>query len=89
MANAPAAIKSVRGNKRRHLRNLGIKSELKTLTKNFQKLVQEKQADKATVSLRTLTKRLDQAASKDVLNRTTVSRKKSRLARSLAKLKTS
>ena len=63
-----------------------MESELKTLTQKFNKLAKAGDTDQARSTLGTLTKRLDQAASKGIFHRNTASRRKSRLARRLAKL---
>ena len=62
-----------------------LASELKSLTRKFLKLIQDRQQAQAKEVHRLLTKRLDQAASKKILHKKTASRKKSRLARQLAK----
>lgn len=79
----------MRADRKLRLRNLSLKSELKTLTKKFLGLVQKGSATQAQESLRLLTKRLDQAAQKHLLHRKTVSRKVSRLERHLHKLSSS
>jgi len=68
------------------LRNLGAKSELKTLTRQFTRSVEEKKADQAKKLFPSLTSLIDQSAKRGILHRNTASRKKSRLARRLAKL---
>ncbi len=71
----------------RRLRNLHVKSELKTLMRRFSAAVQAASKEQAQAAYRLLAGRLDQAASKRALHRKTASRKKSRLARMLAKLR--
>ncbi len=83
MPNIRAAAKRVRADRKRRFRNLGVQSELKTLTRRFLLAVQEK-APQVKTLYRTLAKRWDQAASKGIVHRNTASRKKSRLARQLA-----
>lgn len=70
----------------RRLRNLHVKSELKTLMRRFSAAVQAAKKEEAQATYRLLAGHLDQAASKRALHRNTASRKKSRLARTLAKL---
>ena len=86
MPNIRAAAKRMRADRKRRLRNLGVHSELKTLTKKFLLALQEKAAPQAKTLYLTLVKRWDQAASKGIVHRNTCSRKKSRLARQLAQL---
>lgn len=71
----------------RRLRNLEAKSELKTLTRQFSHSLEEKQADQAKKLYPLLTQLIDQSAQRGILHRNTASRKKSRLARSLARLR--
>ena len=86
MPNTRSAAKRTRADRKRHLRNLNIKSELKTLTRKFLQLVKGGETDPARTTLGALTKRLDQAAGRKILHRNTASRLKSRLSRRLAKL---
>ena len=83
MPNIRAAAKRVRADKKRHLTNLTFKSELKTFDRKFRQALKSGQA-KEIFAL--YAKRLDQAASKKLIHRNAASRKKSRLARQLAKL---
>ena len=80
-----AAEKRMRADRKRRLRNQRVESELKSLTRKFEKLCAEK-SDQAQGALRSLIKRLDQAASKGILHRNAASRTKSRLSRRLVKL---
>lgn len=87
MPNTRAAAKRTRADAKLRLWNLNSKSELKTLTKRFLGAVQGGQADQARTLYPLVEKRLDQAAQQGVIHRNTASRKKSRLARRLAKLR--
>ena len=84
MPNTRSAAKRERADKKRRQRNLRFESELKSLTRKFQKLIADGSAE-AKDFYRTLTKRLDQAASKKLIHRNTASRRKSRLARLVAR----
>ena len=64
-----------------------MKSELKTLMRRFRELLQAGKKSEAQEFYRLLSRRLDQAASRDVLHKNTASRKKSRLARQLVAAK--
>jgi small subunit ribosomal protein S20 len=86
MPNTRAAVKALRQSKRRHGRNVRLATELKTLTRKFERFMHDKQADGARAALHALFKRLDQARLKGVIHRNTVARKKSRLASRLARL---
>ncbi len=84
MPNTRSAAKRVRADVDRRQRNLKVISELRTLTRKFQKLVKEGQKGPAGELYRALAKKFDMAASKEVIHRNTASRKKARLARSCA-----
>ncbi len=75
-----AAVKQLRKDKKRHVRNQALESELKTFTKQFLTLIQTKKVDEARALLSTLEKKYDRAASRHVIHRNTASRVKSRLA---------
>ena len=76
----------MRADRARHQQNLRLSTELKTLVKQFEVAVQAKEALKAQMALRLVTKKLDLATSKGLLHHNTASRKKSRLSRRLAQL---
>ncbi len=86
MPNIHAAVKRVRADKKRRLHNIEIKSELKTLTKQFLASLKPGDGAKAKELYRNLVKRMDQASNKGILHKNTASRKKSRYALQLAKL---
>ncbi|MBU4140680.1 MAG: 30S ribosomal protein S20 [Candidatus Omnitrophica bacterium] len=80
-----SAFKELRKAKKRHLRNIKIISELKTLDKKFISLVDEKKIEQAEKVLNRLISKLDKAAVKKIIQKNKVSRKKSRLMRKLKK----
>jgi small subunit ribosomal protein S20 len=84
--NKQSAAKALRQSHTKHQQNLRLSSELSTLTRKFERLVRDKQIPEATIQLKLLLKRLDQAKVKGVIHQNTVSRKKSRLSSRLAKL---
>jgi small subunit ribosomal protein S20 len=87
MANLPAAKKSIRKDKKRRLRNIAIKSELKTLIKKLNNLVGSKKPDEAAKMLSTIMAKLDKASKKRIIKRRAADRQKSRLSLKLAKAK--
>ncbi|MDO8730558.1 MAG: 30S ribosomal protein S20 [Candidatus Omnitrophota bacterium] len=87
MPNIRAAMKRVRADVKRRDRNLEAKSKLKTMVRQFAHSIEEKKADEAKKLYPLLTRLLDQSARKGILHRNTASRKKSRLALQLAKLR--
>ena len=80
-----AAKKSMRKDKKRHLRNIAVKSELKTLERKLNSLVSNKKIAEAKKLLKVVFTKFDKAASNRIIHRNTASRKKSRLAKSVSK----
>ena len=78
-----ASYKSIKVTKRRTVRNLSVRSRLKTETNKFISLLASKKPDEAKAQLRMLISELDKAASKGIINKNTASRKKSRLMKKL------
>ena len=85
MANIKSQIKRNRQNEARRLRNKAVKSELKTRVKNTVKAAGDGAEDVADRQ-RLAQKRLDMAAAKGVIHKNQAARRKSRLAKQLAKL---
>ncbi len=75
MPHHKSAAKRVRTNKRDQVRNIAVKSELKTLSKKLTQDITNKKLMSETVS------RLDQAVRRGVLPKAVANRRKSRLAR--------
>lgn len=80
-----AAVKKIRVDKKRHDRNLKIKSQLKKTIKRLQSLLSAKNISEAKASLSKVFSLLDKAAKKRIIHPRTASRKKSRLARRIFK----
>ncbi len=78
-----AAIKALKSSRKKQLENLKIKSEIKTLNRNFESLLNAKEIDKARKLLKELVRKLDKALNKGVIHKNTASRKKSRLMKKL------
>jgi small subunit ribosomal protein S20 len=85
MANIKSQVKRNRTNAKRHDRNKAVKSELRTVTKKVVAAVSDGDAELAVASQREAARALDKAASKGVLHKRTVARKKSRLAKAVNK----
>lgn len=79
MANHPSALKEARNSKKRHARNQGTLSLLKTLIKKMNTALASKKKDEANELLAQTVSVLDRAVSKGVVHRKTASRKASRL----------
>jgi small subunit ribosomal protein S20 len=84
MANIKSQIKRNRQNEARRLRNKAVSSELKTRVKGAVKAA-ESGADDVVEKQRVAQKRIDMAAAKGVIHKNTAARKKSRLAKKIAK----
>ena len=88
MANIKSQIKRNRQTKVREARNRGVRSELKTRTKNALAAV-ETGAENSEEALRLAIKRLDMAASKGIIHKNQAANRKSGLVSRIKALKTS
>lgn len=82
-----SALKRMRADKKRRIRNLRVISELKSRAKKIESLLKAKLIDQAEKLTLELTSKLDKAASKGVIKKRTASRKKGRFLRRLYKSK--
>ncbi len=80
-----SAYKDLKKSSVRHLKNIAILSELKTLTKKYERLVKDKKADEAKALLTALISKISRAASKGVIHTNSASRRISRLMKKLSK----
>lgn len=78
-----SVIKRAKQNVVRRLRNVSVKSRIKTLTKNVNEILQKKDLDETRKTYKLLTKSLDKAAQKGIIHKNTANRKKSRLAKKI------
>lgn len=85
MPRRRTSLKRKRADKKRHLKNLRIKRELKKALKKFQALISAKNAQEAKSCLVKIFSQLDKAAKKKIIHPNAAQRKKSRLARRLGK----
>jgi small subunit ribosomal protein S20 len=76
-----SAMKRMRQDERRHLRNVSVKSALKTYAKRVESLVARKDATSAETTLRKAVSALDKAAGKGVIHPNKAARKKAALSR--------
>jgi len=74
-----SASKELRKGKKRHLRNIKVISELKTLNKGFLNLLDEKKVEEAKKVLQQLISKLNKAAIKKIIHKNKAARKISRL----------
>ncbi len=80
MANTKSALKRMRQNERRRLRNRAVRSKVRTAVK----VARATEGQAASAAILEALRALDKAAAKGVLHRNTAARKKSALARRLA-----
>ena len=85
MPRRKTSLKRRRADKKKHLRNLKIKQQLKKTIKKFQALLAVKNISEAKTLLGKVFSQLDKAAKKRILHPRTADRKKSRLMKKLSK----
>ncbi|MEX0990675.1 MAG: 30S ribosomal protein S20 [Actinomycetota bacterium] len=85
MANIKSQIKRNRQNERRRARNKDVRTALKTDAKKARTTAEGGDVEAAASQVRAASRSLDKAASKGILHKRTVARRKSRLARSVAR----
>jgi len=83
MANTRSAEKQMRQSEKRRLRNAGIRSGVRTAVKSVRSAIESGSVDEARVQWSRTLKALDKAATKGVVHKNAVARRKSRLARQL------
>jgi len=87
MPNTKSAAKAMRQSLRRRTHNLKVKDSFKTAVKQVKKLIAAGKKSEAEQALKQAASALDKAAKTHVIHKNNASRKKSRLAKALAKLK--
>ena len=80
MANSAQANKRIRQNAKAAIRNKSQRSALRTEVKKLRKMIAANEKDAATQQYVLVTKRLDQAAAKNLIHKANAARNKSRLA---------
>ena len=86
MANTSSALKRMRQNERRRLRNRTVRSKVRTAVKSARTTLGSGGSDVRTAVADAI-RALDKAVSKGVIHRNTAARKKSALARRLVTAK--
>ena len=79
MANHKSALKRVKQNERRRLRNRAVRSSYRTEIKKFNTLIEDNKIEEAKSMLPAIHKVIDKAHTKGVLPKNTASRYKSNL----------
>ncbi|MDD3647744.1 MAG: 30S ribosomal protein S20 [Candidatus Dojkabacteria bacterium] len=80
MANLKSAKKAIRQSKRKALRNLKQKTEMRKLIKEVRNLADKGETEKAMKKYSEATKSIDKAAKSKFIHKNTADRYKSRLA---------
>ncbi len=86
MPQRKSALKRLRADKKRRLRNLAIKNKIKQATKKLLRAIKEKNIEEAQKAQSLLYKALDKAAAKKYIHKNKAARKKSRLSKKLRAL---
>ena len=84
MANSLQAKKRIRQNEKSRIRNKSAKSEIRTLTKKFNALVESQDKAGAESVFRQLTSSRDKAEKNHLFQRNNIARQKSAIATGLA-----
>lgn len=83
MANLKSAKKRIRSNERKRLRNVSVKSAIKTEIKKVEQAISEGNFESAKAQFSKMASILDSAATKGIIKKNTASRKKSRIAKKI------
>jgi len=81
VANIKSQKKRILTNEKARLRNVAVRSEVKTVIRSVNEAVVAGDKDKATDALRLAGKKLDKAVSKGVLHKNNAANRKSALAK--------
>ena len=84
MANTRSAMKRIKQNEKRRLRNRAVRSTIRSSMKSARTAAAEKSPQSKEVVLEAI-RVLDRAVTRGIIHRNTAARKKSALARSLAR----
>ena len=78
MANTKSALKHMRADEKKRIRNLKVRSKVKTMIKRAERTISGPEAE-TVGALRLACAELDKAASKGVIHKNNAARRKSRL----------
>jgi small subunit ribosomal protein S20 len=85
MPNTKGARKAMRQSQRRRAINVTVKENIKNSVKEVRKLIKAGEKTKAAEVMKKAMSALDKAAKKNVIHKNNAARRKSRLAKALAK----
>ena len=86
MANTKSAIKRIKQNEKRRLRNRYFVGRARTYVKRARQAMEDEELETARQATREAISALDKAAEKGILHKNNASRRKSRLTKHLAEL---
>lgn len=86
MANIKSKIKRIGTNEKARVRNVTVRSELKTHVRKVRRAIAAGNKDAAQSALKVATTKLDKAASKGVIHENQAANRKSALAKQVAAL---
>ncbi|MFH1776392.1 MAG: 30S ribosomal protein S20 [Candidatus Omnitrophota bacterium] len=78
------ALKSMKKDRKKHLRNLKIKRDLKTIENKIKKLLRAEDYEQCKKTARIFISKMDKAASRGIIHRNNASRQQARLLKKLA-----
>ncbi len=84
MANIKSQIKRNRQTEKRRVRNLGVRTEMRSRTKKALAAA-DAGAEDAEATFRAASKAIDRAANKGIIHKNQAARRKSRLAKAMAR----
>ena len=87
MPNSAGAKKRLRQSQTRRLHNRSIRSSLRSAIRNVRSTISGGDAEASTAAFQLATKKLDQAAAKNVIHANKAARTKSRLSKAIKNLK--
>ncbi len=87
MPNTKSAAKAMRQAAKRQDYNLAVKTKFKSAVKEVRKLITEGKKSDAMEAMKNAMSTLDKAVKKNTILKNTASRKKSRMAKAIAKMK--
>ena len=87
MPNTKSAAKAMRQSANRYVRNVAKKEAFKKAVKEVKKLITAGKKSEAAEAIKAAMKTLDKATKTGVIHKNTASRKKSRLAKAIGKMK--
>ena len=85
MPNIKSVVKDVKKSRENHLRNIGAKSQIKTLVKKTKSAI-DAGADTVGALLKETSSNVDRAAKRGIIHKNAAARRKSRLAKKANKV---